>query len=269
MIEKQRTVLFFSFWLLAMGLMAAQIEKHLFYLQPSKQTNDPLTLLLGSAKEAIGDTFFLKASSYFHGGVDVDLIKREEVFGHEEREGEGLDPDEFKKSYTDWVYKINSRIKITEHRHLQGEETKEILPFLSAAVKLDPYNVTAILTTAFWLESYFKKADAAIEVLTQGLKDNPDSWELRYHLGLNYFKNKKNYAESAGYFEEALAKMDTENSSAFDRRDAVYYLAESYLNEGLKNKALEEYKKALTYFGETENLSVAAAIRDKIRGLSE
>ena len=147
-----------------MSAMAFQIERHLFNPAMGGPSKDPLYLLLGSAKEAIGDTFFLKANSYFHGGVDMDLLQHEGI--EEEDHGpKGLERETFKKTYTDWVYKINSQIKVLEHIELRGEETKEILPFLMAAVKLDPYNISAILTTAYWIDSYFKKTDSAIEIL--------------------------------------------------------------------------------------------------------
>ena len=266
MMEKQRIALFFTVWFFGMGVMASQIERHLFNPAVSGYSKDPLYLLLGSAKEAIGDTFFLKANSYFHGGVSINLIQHENMVESEDRETEAHET--FKKAYTDWVYKINSQVKVMEHIHLQGEETKEILPFLTTAVKLDPYNVPAILTTAYWLNSYFKKTDAAIEMLKQGLKDNPDAWEICSHLGLNYFKFKKNYAESAAYFKKSLEKMDKNNSNEIDHRDAYYYLAESYANQGLNRQALEAYQSALSNFSEKENLPVKSRIMQKIKSLS-
>ena len=265
--EKKRTAIFLAVWLFGLGMMAFQIEKCIFDPMIGSASKDPLYLLLGSAKEAIGDTFFLKANSYFHGGVSTDLIQDESIVESKGQDAEGLET--FKKAYTDWVYKINSQIKVMEHRHLQGEGTKEILPFLEAAVKLDPYNVPAILTTAFWLNDYFKKADAATDILKQGLKDNPESWEICYHLGLNYFKYKKNYSESALYFERSLEKMDRNNSNEIDHRGATYYLAESYAKQGLSRQALETYQKALTYFGEKENPPVKSAIIRQIKNFSD
>lgn len=266
MTETRCLTLFFTVWLLGMGVMASQIERHLSGGQAEGHSKDPLYLLLGSAKEAIGDTFFLKASSYFHGGVDTDLIQHEDAFGSgQEHEGEETPHESFKKSTTDWVYQINSQVKVMEHRHLKDEETKEILPFLKTAVAFDPYNVSALLTTAYWLNNYFKKTDAAIEVLSRGLKDNPDSWEIPYHLGMNYFKYKKDYAQSSAYFTQCLKKMSSESSTVIDRRTAYYYLAESCMRQGLKKEANEAYRKALGYFNESENLPLKFRILEKIK----
>lgn len=267
MTATKRAILFFSFWILALGMMASRLEARLFSLNDKHFSKDPLYLLLGSAKEAIGDTFFLKASSYFHGGVDMDIIRHENDFNTKETQ-EAHHEESFKKDYTDWVYKINSRIKVMEHRHLEGDETKEILPFLELAVKLDPYNVQAILTTAYWLNGYFGKTDAAIDVLRQGLEKNPDSWEICYQLGLSLFKYKKDYADSAVYLESSLKKMDLANSNQIDHRMAYYYLGEAYLNQGEKAQALGAYQKALSYFAETENHSIKSVIQEKIKSLT-
>ena len=261
-----RQTIFFSFWLLAMAAMAFQAEKRLLHGQPSGRSKGPLYLLLGSAKEAIGDAIFLKANSYFHGGIDSNLVPREAMA---ENEGAGgVELDTFKKAYTDWVYQVNSRIKVLDHRHLEGAETRQIIPLLKISVALDPYNVPAILTTAYWLEFYFKKTDDSIEVLNQGLEYNPDSWEILYHLGLDYFKFKKKYAEGALCLENALAKMNTENSNSIDHRTVSYFLGECYLNQGSNGAALNAYRKALTYFETYENPPIKAVIAEKIKTLS-
>ncbi|OIO37887.1 MAG: hypothetical protein AUJ72_03715 [Candidatus Omnitrophica bacterium CG1_02_46_14] len=270
MTRNLRIPFFLTCLLFCLGALSFQIDRHLIQTSTRGVSNDPLYRLLGSAKEAIGDTLFLKASSYFHGGVDVDLIEAKETFGAEtrgmhDRESELMS---FEKTYGDWVYKINSRVKVMGHKHLEGEETKEILPLLTMAVKLDPYNVTAILTTAYWLNNYFGKTDAAIEILKQGLLDNPDSWEMSYRLGLFYFKYKKDYTLSSQFFERSLEKMNKDSSNRMDHRDAAYFLAESYKNRGLRQPALQAYRKTLTYFAESENPALKSLILQKIKDLT-
>ncbi|OIO39054.1 MAG: hypothetical protein COT00_03795 [Candidatus Omnitrophica bacterium CG07_land_8_20_14_0_80_50_8] len=268
MTQRLGVVSFFTIWLFGIGLMAFRIEGSLFRQLPEAHSKDPLTLLLGSAKESIGDTLFLKANSYFHGGVDMNLIQHEGM-EDEDHGAEGHELETYKKAYTDWVYKVNSRVKVLDHIHLRGQETKELLPFLSAAVKLDPYNVSAVLTTAYWLNDYFKNTDAAIEILKQGLKDNPDSWEIHYALGMNYFKVKEKYSESAAYFEAARQKIDKNDSNRKSLRIIYYFLAESYLKQGFHLQALECYQKALFGFASAENPSLKFSIAKKIANLSE
>lgn len=262
----ERSPLFFLLiWFFALGMMAWQIEKH----QPRlvEHSKGPLYLFLGSAKEAIGDTFFLKANSYLHGGVSTDLLQHEEMVETGDRGSQNH--ESFKKKYTDWVYQVNSRVKVMEHIHLQGEQSKEILPLLASAIKLDPYNVPAILTTAYWLDSYFKKTDEAIEILRQGLKDNPDSWEIEYHLGMNYLKSKKDFKTSSVYFESSIAHMNKDNASNVDLRDVYYYLAESYMGQTSKAQALKAYQKALTFFDAKENPNLKSSIARKIKDLAD
>ena len=250
-------------WLFLLGIFSYLLNQNLSSSQ-TKYSRDPLTRLFGSVTEAFGDTAFLKASSYFHGGVSPELLHPGEGLGQKEDD----EKDSFKKPFTDWIYKINSQIHVTEHRHLHGEETREILPFLELATKLDPYNVPAILTTAYWIDAYFGKTDQAIEILKKGEKDNPGSWEIDYQLGFLYFRRRNNYAESVPCFEKSLSKMTAENSQKTDHRTALFYLAESYSKENMDEKALAAYQKALALFGGSENLALKTAISEKIRAIS-
>jgi len=271
MIERRSLspVLVISF-LIFLAFLSFKIE--ILFKDPKLQTHpkDPLYRLIGSVKEVFGDTVFMKADSYFHGGVNTELLKEYREHAHESGAHRDDEEDEraFKRTFTDWIYRINSRIKITEHKHLKGDESKEILPFLILSVKLDPYNIPAILTTAHWIDKNFNKTDEAINLLKEGAQNNPESWEIFYQLGLVYFQRKNDVKNCIHSLEEALGLMDDKVASGIDRRLAWYTLGEAYSKENSNKKALAAYKKALELFSADENLPLRSIIFQKIQSLS-
>ena len=67
----------------AAGLLAFFIQTQVTEAEVrTAEPADPLSRFIGSAKEAFGDTLFLKADAYFHGGVadnDRDMESEEEI----------------------------------------------------------------------------------------------------------------------------------------------------------------------------------------------
>ncbi len=234
-----------------------------------RRSGDLLYQLIGGAQEVVGDTFFLKADSYFHGGAEHTFSAEEEHF-HKEGE-EDHDEDSHQEAKTvlasDWIAAVNHQVHITKHRHLTESEIKEMLPFLNLSVQLDPYNVEAILATAYWLERHLHKTEEALGVLKQGLKNNPTSWEINYHIGSIYFKTKGSVAESTPYFEEALRQI--KDPEAPEAAEPTYFLAEAYAAQNRQAEALLVYQKALTLFKDKNSAVIQQTIRDKIKQISQ
>lgn len=231
------------------------------------RSGDLLYQLIGGAQEVVGDTFFMKADSYFHGGASRSFSAEEEQHFHEtEKHSQENHEEATAVESSDWIATVNRQVRVTQHRHLTESEIKEILPFLNLSVKLDPYNVEAILATAYWLEKHLNKTDEALEVLKQGLKSNPTSWQMNYRMGLIYFKTKGLAAQSTQYFEEALRQMEDPGSP--EAAEPAYFLAEAYAAQNRNEEALPAYQKALTLFTDQKSVAIKQIIRDKIRQIS-
>lgn len=247
------------------GALALQIDRDLKTQAMAMNLPDTLYRVVGTAKEAFGDMLFLKADSYYHGGVTTEFIET-----REDLQKEGLvheEAHEAEEAPLDWIAKINSQIKRHGHYHLPKDEQKEMLPFFSLAVNLDPYNVEAILTAAYWIDSHFGKVGEAIRVLKEGSKNNPGSWEIDYSLARIYFKRRKDFAQSEFYYLEAIRKMD-EKSGRGALRDCYYLLGESRLKQGKKKEALEAFQKALTFYAEGESDPLKSVISGRIKELA-
>lgn len=244
--------------LILAGFLAYFIERT---LPPPTATNDPLSRILGSAKEIIGDSLYLKADVYFHGGAEHHEEERsgglrEEGFIAEEHEEEHKAQGGMTAA-DDWIRRINRQVHFEKHYHLTKEEQKEMLPFFAWSIELDPHNVEAILTTAFWLDYSFEKADDAIRVLENGVRDNPDAWEPEYRLGVLLFKKKKDYPSAEAHMRQALKKAHPEEITGDLMVDVYFYVGEACREQGKNAEAAEAYHRALS----TLNVSKAAALK--------
>ena len=228
-------------------------------------STDPLSRFVGAAKEAFGDTLFIKADSYFHGGV---IHEDHHDDSAAEVETEGALDHEAKESPKDWIARINDGIQTHELMHLAKEKRMEMLPFFSLAVSLDSHNVEAILTTAFWLEREFGKPENAAPLLKKGALDNPDSWEIENALGHFYFR-QKNYALSEGHLSAALKKLGTTPIERYQHMDLYYYLAEACFAQGKKIEALKAYRNAVRFFDEKATPFLRSSIGNKIEKLAQ
>ena len=252
------------FWLGA-ALLCFPIEKEFSQASFNLNFDNSLQRIFGGAAEAIGDTLFLKADSYFHGGV-VEKFKEE----GESLRTESASPEENAKEEVapDWIADINHRVTSHTHRHLNGEELREILPFFALSTALDPHNVEAILTAAFWLDKSFSKTGEAIQVLEKGVRDNPDSWELESELAHLYLVRKKDAAPSERHYLEAIRKSAGLPVENFKRLDMNYFLAQAYELEGKKSDALAFYREALKFFDVKNPPALKEKILEKIQILS-
>jgi tetratricopeptide (TPR) repeat protein len=113
--------------------------------------------LLGASRVAFGSSFFNEADNYFHKGV-----------GHVHQ----------KAFSDDYFQTLKAAIEPSGHVHPEGIEVSEIMPWLRFTTKMDPNNVDAYLTTAFWLEGAIQRPDVAEAVLREAQLNNPKDYRV-------------------------------------------------------------------------------------------
>jgi len=249
------------------AVLSYSIEKNFHKVEFSFNLDNSLYRILGSAKEAIGDTLFLKADAYLHGGVEgksdsgEDLEKEGKI---EEREhsASGL------KTASDWIAQVNDRVKVHEHRHLAKTQQKEILPFIYWATELDPHNVEAVLTAAYWLDRHLGQTDSAVEVLAAGLRNNPGHWEIEQGLADIYFKRKKDAILGERFYAKAIEDVKDKEKDRHSLIELYYFLGESRLSLKKKSGALRAYQMALALYAANEENGLKVQIMEKIKELS-
>ena len=89
----------------------------------------------------------------------------------------------------DWIERFGRHFIITEHTHLEGNNEREILPWLKLSAELDPQKIETYTVAAYWLRDLGKVKEAE-EFLREGLRNNPDSYEILFELGRLYHENK-------------------------------------------------------------------------------
>ncbi|MGZ4987615.1 MAG: hypothetical protein ACXWBP_06220, partial [Limisphaerales bacterium] len=78
---------------------------------------------------------------------------------------------------------------------------------------LDPQKITTYVAASYWLRHDPKHADEAEPFLRQGLRANPDSYEILLELGKYYNENKKDSARARNVWELAWAKWQKQKAA--------------------------------------------------------
>ena len=71
-----------------------------------------------------------------------------------------------------------AEIEPSIHVHPEGVEVSEIMPWLRVTTEMDPNNVEAYLTTAYWLEESIRRPDVAEAVLREAQWNNPKDYRV-------------------------------------------------------------------------------------------
>ncbi len=196
------------------------------------QSADLLAVLLGDARRAFANHFFIKADVYFHNGYYPSIFDNRTAFqtphmaadaGALEEKNTG-EEDDFLGPPKDWIDAFGRRFKPATHTHLyQGgaradgpahkeieladsQDVREILPWLRASAALDPQKIETYTTTAYWLRQRMGKTTEAEAFLRDGLRANPDSHEILFELGRIADEHGKDPARARNLWELALAK---------------------------------------------------------------
>jgi tetratricopeptide (TPR) repeat protein len=222
----------------------------------SARADNLLTLLLGDGRRLFANHFFAKADVYFHGGYYPSIFDQGEggttsaclkgAHDHEEAMG-------FLRPPKDWIERFGRHFYVTEHTHLEGSGTKrEILPWLRISAELDPERVETYTVAAFWLRKQLGKVEEAEAFLRDGLRANPDSFEILFELGRLYYENIRDVNHARNVLELALRKWQQQEAGKREPdwllyREITAYLAQLEEKAGNLNEAvryLELLKKA-------------------------
>jgi len=187
-----------------------------------QETGSVLKLLLGESRRAFAMHVFLKADAYFHQGfypsvfdspaaaeAKTHLVEAtEENHHHEHNHGHAHN------QHRDWIEAFGCHFQPSEHRHLEGlGQAREILPWLRLAAELDPQRVETYTVTAYWLREQLNQVKEAEAFLREGLRANPDSYEILFELGRLYAENDRDVPRARIVLELAVEKWLRQEAS--------------------------------------------------------
>ncbi|MDB6059384.1 MAG: hypothetical protein JWO95_3228 [Verrucomicrobiales bacterium] len=196
-------------------------------------TDSALGILMGESSRVFANHFLLKADAYFHSGTYpsvFDTVTNKEpsaIMGeahadhdHDADQVHGKDEhdDHHEESIYgephDWIERLGHSFIPTLHTHLDKPgEAREILPWLKLSAELDPQKITTYVAASYWLRHDPKHADEAEPFLRQGLRANPDSYEILLELGKYYNETKKDPVRARNVWELAWAKWQKQKAA--------------------------------------------------------
>ncbi len=163
---------------------------------PQVAGENVVAMLLGDARQELSFALLEKADDYFHGGArhaecehglsgtTERLPESCSANGHAHEHSHHSDSGTALsgRSFDIWTW-LNRRIHVQEHRHAEGEDARELLPWLWAACRTSPRNIQAYESSAYVLGRMLGQPREAQALLEEGVRLNPESAALEFSLG--------------------------------------------------------------------------------------
>lgn len=191
----------------------------------SRADGDLFKITLGEGRALLANEFYVKADAYYHSGYYPTIFDNRQNFetphmaadtGAVVSKNKGEDAASFRDAPRDWIDSFSRHFYPNRHTHLDeggaggelgdSDEVGEILPWLKISAELDPHNVQTYVVTAYWLRTKMHKDAEALAFLREGLRNNPNSYEILYELGRLYDESLHDESHARGVWELALQK---------------------------------------------------------------
>ena len=221
-----------TFFLLLLALLvfcfslAAHLQPQFQVLENNrKQSNNFFSLLLGDSSRMFANSFFVKADEYYHSGYYPTIFDNNSGFqtphvaadtGAITSHNQGDEDTSFMGAPRDWIDAFGRHFIPNRHTHLdeggptddlsKSQDVREILPWLKLSAKLDPENIQTYTVTAYWLRERMHKIADANQVLLEGLRTNPDSYDILFELGRLYYESYHDSNRARNVWELAARK---------------------------------------------------------------
>ena len=145
----------------------------------------------------------------------------------------------------DWIERFGRRFKVTEHTHLENGKQREILPWLRLAADMDPQMVQTYTVAAFWLRSELGQVKEAEEFLREGLRNNPESYEILFELGRLYNETSHDTNRARNVWKTALRRWDAQDLEA--KKESIFSYEQITVNLGRLEEAAGNWLPAIQY----------------------
>jgi tetratricopeptide (TPR) repeat protein len=185
-------------FVLCFGLAAWLQPRQAAWAGSRAEANSLLELLLGDSRRLFASYFFTKADVYLHSGYYPSIFDAQDVHerlhiteqeahpgDHQHETGGHAGEDYgFLGPPRDWLDRFSRHFYPTRHTHLESGPNKgEVLPWLRVSTWLDPHGVESYTVAAYWLRQHLGRPQAAVELLHEAWRANPDSPEILFELG--------------------------------------------------------------------------------------
>ncbi len=236
----------------------------------SEQRAGIMKLLLGDGRKIFADEFFTKADVSFHSGYYPSIFDHSQApeNSHHMTSEEGSPEEEeherkmnFLGKPRDIFERFGRNFMITQHTHLEGGMEREILPWLKLSADLDPQRIDTYTVAAYWLRVRLGKVKEAEDFLREGLRANPNSYEILFELGRLYHDNDHDQTRARNLWELALRRW-VEQKEAKKEPDKML-LEEIATNLGRLEEESGNFAKAIAYLQLAQQVSPNPAALQK------
>jgi tetratricopeptide (TPR) repeat protein len=236
------------------------------FVQPRAQTWDRrgnsanvLKLVLGDSRRMFANHFFVKADVSFHSGYYpsiFDQAKPPKDSQHMTSEEGSPEQEEHERKMSflgaprDWIEGFGRHFFITKHTHLENGNEREILPWLKLSAELDPQRIDTYVVASYWLRNHLGKVSEAERFLREGLRNNPNSYELLYEMGCLYKENYHDLPHARHVWELALRRWheqepDKKDPDLIGLDKIIIHLARLEEESGNWDRAIEYLQAAM------------------------
>lgn len=216
------------------------------------QSGSILKVLLGDGRRLFANHFAQQADVSFHSGFYPSIFDNREKpkttamnpgdAAHNQTEHER--EMDFLGKPRDWIQAFGRHFRITEHTHLESGGEREVLPWLRLSAELDPQRIQTYTDGAFVLCKRLGKVAEAEQFLREGLRNNPDSVEILYELGLLCSEQKHDPERARNLWELALARWTSQEAGK--KEPDLFMLEKIAVHLGVLEENAGNYPRALS-----------------------
>ena len=158
-----------------------------------------------------------------HGHKAAKAEPKAEEHVHGAHCNHGEEEHDFLGKPKDYFDGFSRNFFVSKHTHLTdkgkgADAAKEILPWLKLAAQLDPNKVESYTVGAFWLRE-LKRDTEAEQFLREGLRHNPESYEILLELGRGYVTGR-DYVRARNVLEMGFRRWrEQENAKPADQQN--------------------------------------------------
>ena len=198
---------------------------------PAEHSPSVARALLGETCRALSGHFYETADKYFHKGV------------------EHIRPRAFKDSI---FQRAADEVSPKDHVHLEGEEIKEMMPWLCLSIRTNPHRLQTYLVAAFWLATDARRPDLALQILSEAQYNIPGSHEIQLEKGRLLLRQNR-LKEAGEALDTGLAfwpgnRNPRARAMQCDKAELLLYRAVLYEVDGNIPAAVAALNEILTIF---------------------